>query len=490
MNLRLSGNGIHIKKTILTNAKAILWLTLVCTASTSLSGLLNSIGIGKENTLMVFLIGVLVVTVLTKGYYYGFIASIASLFLFNYFFTEPLHTFIISDIQDYFLIIFFLLASLICGTLSSKFQHQMQIAKENEHTARLLYEISKSFQNITGTAKAVGNGMYYIQRYTGYDCQVVLEKEKFGQAETTFCTQNYPDETDEKRLYSLPIRDLSNLMGTITMAGVRMPITYEKDILIKTVVYQLALVLDREYIYNERERIKLEMESEHLKSTLLRSISHDIRTPLTGILGASSLIIDSLESLDEKSLKCLAADINEEAARLITSVQNILDMTRISEGHLVVKKEYEAVEDLINQAVTQVAWFSSQCQLKVHIPEDILLVESDGRLIVQLLVNLLDNAYKHSGNEAVISLRVFRDNQFVVFEVEDNGPGIDETIKNTLFESFVTMPRNVTDSGRGVGLGLAICKAITEAHDGKISVYNKPEGGAIFRVELPYEEEI
>jgi two-component system sensor histidine kinase KdpD len=295
---------------------------------------------------------------------------------------------------------------------------------------------------------------------------------------------------DEMDLYILPIHDLSNNMGVVMMAGVKLPLTYEEDILIKTVVYQMALVLDREFIYNERERIKLAMESEHLKSTLLRSISHDIRTPLTGIMGASSLILDSYDSLDEISLKRLASDINEESARLITSVQNILDMTRISEGHLVVKKEYEAVEDLINQAVTQVAWFVSQNRLKVNIPEDILLVETDGRLMVQVLVNLLDNAYKHSGNESVIILRVFRRDQRVIFEVEDNGPGVDETIKNTLFEGFVTMPRNISDSSRGVGLGLAICKAIVEAHGGNISAHNKPEGGAIFRVELPCEEEI
>lgn len=490
MRLPLPGRVNQKDNKIKANLLSVLWLTAVCTVSTSLSVLLNSIGIGKENTLMIFLIGVLAITVLTRGYFYGFIASITSLFIFNYFFTEPLHSFAISNVQDYILIAFFLLASLICGTLSSKFQIQTEIAKENEHTAKLLYEISKSFLNLTGTTTAVKNGMYYIQKYTGYECRVILEHEKFGQVETDFCTEHYPSGTDEKDLYILPIHDLSNNIGTVMMAGVKLPLTYEEDILIKTVVFQMALVLDREFIYNERERIKLAMESEHLKSTLLRSISHDIRTPLTGIMGASSLILDSYDSLDGISLKRLASDINEEATRLITSVQNILDMTRISEGHLVVKKEYEAVEDLINQAVTQVAWFTSQNRLKVNIPEDILLVETDGRLMVQVLVNLLDNAYKHSGNDSVITLRVFRRDRCVVFEVEDNGPGVDETIKNTLFEGFVTMPRNISDSSRGVGLGLAICKAIVEAHGGNISAHNKPEGGAIFRVELPCEEEI
>jgi two-component system sensor histidine kinase KdpD len=468
----------------------VLWLTVVCTATTSLSILLNSIGIGKENTLMIFLIGVLAITVLTRGYFYGFIASIASLFIFNYFFTEPFHSFVISNVQDYILIAFFLLASLICGTLSSKFQIQTEIAKKNEHTAKLLYEMSKSFLNLTGTATTVENGMHCIQKYTGYECRVILVHEKFGGVESDFCTENYPAKIEERDLYTIPIHDLSNHMGTVSVAGVKLPLSYEEDILIKTVVYQMALVLDREFIYNERERIKLAMESEHLKSTLLRSVSHDIRTPLTGIMGASSLIVDSYDSLDEVSVKRLASDINEESARLITSVQNILDMTRISEGHLIVKKEYEAVDDLINQTLTQIAWFAVEDRISVEVPEDIVLVETDGRLMVQVLVNLLDNAYKYSGSTAKIVLRVFHGDKCVVFEVEDNGPGIDETIKNTLFEGFVTMPRNISDSSRGVGLGLAICKAIVEAHGGKIFAHNKPEGGAMFRIELPCEEEI
>jgi two-component system sensor histidine kinase KdpD len=140
--------------------------------------------------------------------------------------------------------------------------------------------------------------------------------------------------------------------------------------------------------------------------------------------------------------------------------------------------------------LTQISWFAAEDRITVEVPEEIVLVETDGRLMVQVLVNLLDNAYKHSGSAARIVLRVFHSDKSVVFEVEDNGPGIEETIKNTLFDGFVTMPRNITDSSRGVGLGLAICKAIVEAHGGKISAHNKPEGGAIFRVELPCEEEI
>ena len=481
--------GMKTEKVMKAQTMYVIWLVIVLIITTVLSVLLNRMGINKENALMIFLIGVLAITVLTRGYFYGFIASIASFFIFNYFFTEPLHSLAISKSQDYIMIAFFLLASLICGTMSSKFQLQTELAKKNEKTAELLYEISKSFLNLTGTVGIIENGMRYIQKHTGFECSVSLDQEKFGQADISFQTERYPTQIDDHELYILPIKDLSNQIGTIYIVRGNNPLTYEEDILIRTVVYQMALVLDREFIYNERERIKLAMESEHLKSTLLRSISHDIRTPLTAIMGASSLILEGYDDLEEGSVKRLASDINEEAARLITSVQNILDMTRISEGHLTVKKEYEAVEDLINQAVAHVSRFVAQDRLKIEIPEDIILVETDGRLMVQVIVNLLDNAYKHSGNEAKIILRVYRSVHCVIFEVEDNGPGIDEKIQNTLFDGFVTMPRNISDSSRGVGLGLAICKAIVEAHQGKIAAFNKPEGGAVFRIELPGEEE-
>jgi len=485
-------NSIDSKKklNLKTQMKYIIWVIIICVISTGLSVLLGETGMGKQNSLMIFLIGVLVITVLTKGYQYGFIASILNLFMFNYFFAEPLHSFAVSDLQDYVLIAFFLLASLICGTLSSKFQYQVKIANQNAHTAQLLYNISESFLKLSGVPSIIENGMNYIHDYTGYPCSVTLDRNKFDSKELNYTTSDFDIiEYNKNRKYTLPIKASVNEIGTITFANVELPLHSEVDMFIKTVLYQMALILDREFIYNERERIKVAMEGEHLKSTLLRSISHDIRTPLTGIMGASSMILDSYESLDENSIKKLVSDINEESAWLFNSVQNILDMTRISEGKLTLKKEYEAVDDLINQAVMHVPRLTSANRLHVTIPEDILLIEVDGRLIVQVLVNLLDNAYKHSGKTSMVELIAFREKADVVFEVSDNGFGIDEAIKDTLFEGFITLPRNSADSSRGVGLGLSICKAIVYAHDGKITAYNKPEGGSVFHVELPYEPE-
>ena len=466
--------------------KYFLIMVLICIASTAMSIMMSNMGIDKENTLMVFLVGVLTVTSVTRGYIYGAVAAVLSVLLFNYFLTQPIHTLIISYSQDFILIVFFLIASLISSTMTSKLQNQTEIAKKNEKTARLLYEITKGFLDVTGKENIVFKGINYIYNYAGYKCYVKLDSE-----ERIFCSPGLPDYNDiieKQESYNIPIKGMANQIGIMKIIDSKVPISTENNMIIKTIVYQMALVLDREFIYNEREKIRIAMEGERLKSTLLRSISHDLRTPLTGIIGASELIIDSNDSLDYKSIKKLASDIKEESTWLIKSVQNILDMTRISEGKLTVNKDYEAVDDLINETLNHVPHLTSTGRLHIFPPEDIILVLVDGRLIVQVLVNLLDNAHKHSGENSQINLKSYRDDNNVIFEVSDNGEGIDMTVEDSIFDGFVTKHKNTADGSRGVGLGLAICKAIITAHNGIITAENQKTGGALFKIILPLEE--
>lgn len=465
--------------------KSMMVVIIIFILTTSLSILLYQMGIGKENTLMIFLVGVLAITVLTKGYVYGFIASFASLIIFNYFFTEPIHSLVIIHAQDYMLVMFFLIASMITGTLSRKFQIQTQIAKNNERTSQLLYHISESFLNLSGVQSILKKGVDYIFEHSGYRCQVVLDNRLFDDSECYF--SNFIESYRES-VYKIPIKAHSNQLGMLIIEDVHLPLSHKDEMLIKSVVFQMALVLDREFIYSERERIKLAMTSERLKSTLLRSISHDIRTPLTGIIGASSLILDGYETLDEATVKKLVMDINEQAAWLHNSVQNILDMTRIGEGNLILKKEFESIDDLFNQTIKHIPWLTNSNQLQVFIPDEIILVEMDGRLMVQVLVNLLDNAYKHSGSESIIRLNAHPEGDKLMIDVSDNGVGIDAHIKETLFDGAIKSSREIADGSHGVGLGLNICKTVIEAHGGKINVFDNLEGGTTFRIELKIEK--
>lgn len=458
---------------------------LICFVSVLFSIGINELGIGKENTLMVLIVGVLTVSIVTKGYIYSAVAAVMSVMLFNYLFTQPIHSLAISNTNDIVLMVFFLTASLISSTITSKLQYQTENSKSNERTAKLLYEITKGFFNVTGNENIIHKGIKYIKEYTGYDCYVKLDND-----DLIYSTEDIPDYEDIKKEHILliPIKGVAKKRGEVHIVNVNTLMSEENDMIIKTIVHQMAIVLDREFIYEERQKIKIDMESERLKSTLLRSISHDIRTPLTSIKGASELILDSYESLDREAVKKLASDILDESTWLMMTVQNILDMTRISEGRLKVTKGFEAVDDIISQALTLVPHLKNSGKLHVSVPDEIVLLPVDGRLIVQVLVNLLDNAYKHAGEYTQINLNAYRKDNSFIFVVSDDGQGINPLIINRIFDGFVTYQKNnIADGNLGVGLGLTICKEIVIAHGGDITVRNLNDGGAEFKVKLPLE---
>ncbi len=344
-----------------------------------LSILLNRAGIGRENILMLFIVGVLLVSYCTNGYRYGIIASLISMMIFNYLFTEPFYNFSISDPNDVITLVFFLLSALISANLTVRFQKQVKVATENEQLAR-------------------------------------------------------------------------------------------------------ALTL-------EQERIQFAMEKEQMRSGLLRSISHDLRTPLTGIAGASGLLVQRGMQLERENIVSLARDINAQSDSLIQLVENILNMTKIDTGNLVIEKNPEAVEDIISNAVFYIKGRRQNRKIEVSVSEDVFIVPMDGRMMVQVLSNLLDNAVKHTKDDGTIAIRVWKKEDMVWFAVEDDGTGIDDSIMDCLFEEFTTFRPGGLDTGKGIGLGLAICRAIVTAHGGTISGENRPEGGARFLLGLPGEAE-
>lgn len=350
-------------------------MIIIMLAISVFSVLLNKMGIGKENVLMLFIVGVLLVAYCTNGYQYGMIASLISVMSFNYLFTEPLRTFSISRHQDVILLIFFLITALISSNLTVRFQKQVKVARENEQLAK-----------------------------------------------------------------------------------------------------QLSL---------EQERIRFAMEKEQMRSGLLRSISHDLRTPLTGIAGASNLILEAGDQLDRESIVSLAKDINDQADWLIQLIENILNMTKIDSGKLVIEKKPEAVEDVINNAITHVKSRCQERKIEIEVPDNVFIIPMDGKAIIQVLINLIDNAIKHTKENGTIKIRVCKEEELVWFYIEDNGSGIEETVKDHLFEEFVTFRPVSQDTGKGIGLGLAICKAIVTAHGGTIMAENREEGGARFKFSLP-----
>lgn len=462
--------------------KNYLKMLLIISGATLCSLALGKLGIDKSNILLVFMVGVLLVAALTRGYRFGVIASCISVMVFNYFFTVPLHTFAIGNKNDLILIFFFLIASLISSSLTARFQSQLQISQKNERTAKLLYNVSQRLLNVAGESNIIHQGIQCIEEYTGYSNVVELYENR-----QTYRNENFSPGDDEKYI-ELTITGLVNKLGTLRVYTKDAALNMEQEWLVNTVAAQMGIALDREFVYNEREKIRIAMEREHLKSNLLRSISHDLRTPLTGIVGASSYILQRGENLERENVLHLLKDINEQAVWLTTMVENMLNMTRIDNGNLEVKKQIEVVDDVVNEAITHVIGLNSRPFSKM-LPKELIAIPMDGKMIVQVLINLLDNAVNHTPDGCPIEISVKQSDDCVEFCVADGGSGIDPLIAEHLFEAYVTNGRTGSDVKTGIGLGLAICKAIVQAHGGSIRTGISHLGGALFAFTLPCKEE-
>lgn len=465
------------------NKKYYLKLVLILLATTLASIALNKLGVGKENILMIFMVGVLLITAFTKGYAFGIIASCVSVMIFNYFFTEPLNTFVINSTNDMVLILFFLVASVISSSLTARFQRQLIISKRNEQTAKLLHDISHSFLNVTSEGNIIQHGIGYIKRNIGYHSIVELDESGESYSSDDFIPGN------EERWTELSIMGMAKRLGTLKVYDENRNLNKEQDWLVNAVAAQMGIALDREFVYNERENTRIAMEREHLKSNLLRSIGHDLRTPLAGIAGASSYIVKRGNSLDRESIERLAGDINEQAVWLTTLVENILNMTRIENDKLEVNKQCEVVDDIASEAVTHVVGLNKR-PFKITLPNDVIAVPMDGKMIIQVLVNLLDNAVKHTSMNCPIELIINQKHGYLEFNVADGGPGIGKevSIHENLFDAFVTNGKTGADGKKGIGLGLAICKAVVKAHGGTITTGTSHLGGALFTFTIPYTE--
>lgn len=427
---------------------------------------LNSMGIGKENILMVFIVGVLLIATFTKGYFYGLLASIVSVLCFNFLYIAPNYDFHISDSNDFMLIVFFLMTSIIACSLTDRFQKQIIISKKNESISKQLYSLSERLLNVSGVDYILLKGKQYIEESIQIKTNISLE-------------------IKEENKNNIPIVGMNRILGNIEILS-QQDLNEDQMIIIKAAANQLGNALERELTYLEQEKIKVAMEREHMLNSMLRSISHDLRTPLTGIVGASQLMIN--QDLTNDKIHSLAKDIHDQAHWLTQIVENILNMSKIESGNLVLHKNLEVVDDLIYEAIQHLPELEKR-NVQVDVPEDLLLVNVDGKLMVQVLINILNNAIKYTKENDRIDIQVRNIDQQVQFMIKDEGKGISKKIVDHIFDEFVTDTDVSNDSQKGIGLGLAICKAIIQAHGGDIIARNEKQG-ACFIFTIPNDKEL
>lgn len=237
----------------------------------------------------------------------------------------------------------------------------------------------------------------------------------------------------------------------------------------------------------EREKLLMDAEKEKMRANLLRSISHDLRTPLTGIIGNSSAYIDNRDTLSEQEKLALVSHINDDSNWLLNMVENLLSVTRIDQRSMQIATSLESVEEVAAEAIRRLKKRLPDADIQVQVPENYLLIPMDAMLIEQVIINLLENAVTHSQSTLPTELTVLEKETTVVFQVRDYGIGIDSKKLDTLFDGLPYTNESATDTHKGMGIGLSICKTIITAHNGNITACNQ-EPGCLFTFTLPKEK--
>lgn len=493
--------------------KDVIIAIFIIVLATFISILSVKAGFSKDNVLLFYILGILFISINTKGYIIGIIASLINAFLFNYLFTNPMLTFSMQDPKYLTTVPLFTLVAIITSTLTTKIKEEANLSAKKEKNTQMLYQMSRSFLQIVGRKNIVSQGLehinnsikrtvvFYFTNIDGsieemhykleFDDDMSLINDEDEKAVAVWVARNDKaagagtDTLPGAKLYYIPVMGYNKNAGVIGIDCSENNIDNDEQILIDTIIAQMSLALDREVLYREQEKSKIDIERERLRNDLLRAISHDLRTPLTGIVGASSLIIQSIDKLDNNSILKFVEGIQEDGEWLIRLVENLLSMTRIDEGKLELKKENEIVDEIIYEAINHVKKRTGNHEIKVELPNEVLLVPMDGKLIEQVLVNLIDNALKYTPQESIIKVSAYKENKFIVFDIVDNGYGIKDDLAEQLFERFFTSGNTCVDSRKGVGLGLAICKSIINAHGGEIKARNNKTKGATFQFKIP-----
>ena len=262
------------------------------------------------------------------------------------------------------------------------------------------------------------------------------------------------------------------------------PLTFLSMFAVSMVVGMLTERVKRQ------DRIKSEAEKEKMKANLLRSVSHDLRTPLTSIIGSANVVLEHYDTLSDDEKKELVGHVRDDAQWLVRLVENILSITRIKDNTVRLKKYPEAAEEIVSEAVTKFRK-NRDMPVRVRVPDELLMVPMDATLIEQVLVNLMENVFIHAEGANAIEVGISRvEGNKALFSVEDNGKGIDEEILPKLFEELFPHAKDSrVDGRRSMGIGLSACMSIVKAHGGDMHAENRERGGARVCFMLPMEEE-
>jgi two-component system sensor histidine kinase KdpD len=430
---------------------------------------------------------------------------------FDFFFVPPQFTFSVSDVRYIATFAVMFLVGIIISNLTASLRTQARVAGYREKRAGSLYELSRQLARFQSVDDAVRAAVKQIG--VEFDSQsVILFPDAQGRivyprADSDLHSLHHADLAVAQWVYDnghmagrgtntlpgaeaiyMPIVGADATIGVLAILPVSLRRVYlpEQQRLLETFLNQTALAIERVRLADQARAAEVKVETESLRNSLLSAISHDLRTPLSSIVGASSSLVEDAGRLDAEAKRELTRTIYDEAQRMATLTNNILDMARLDTGAIALKRDWYPVEEIVGSVLTRLRTRLEGRQVEVRVPPSLPLVKLDAVMIEQVLVNLLENALKYTPEGSPLEVGADATASTATIWIGDRGPGIPPGEEERLFEKFHRAAPERAQSG--VGLGLAICRAVIEAHGGSIWAANRPGGGAVFRFSLPLDE--
>ena len=491
------------------------FLTAFIFAVCTLIGLLfQKLNFTDTNIVTIYILGVLLTSIVTDGYLCSVAGSFLSVFLFCFFLTEPRMSFQTYAVGYPVTFLIMLISSVLTGALAAKLKTHAKLSAQLAFRTQILFDTDRLLQKAKGereildvtctqllrllnrniTAYVVENNALSEGKLfagAGEDTEDFLTKEEQQIARWTYenrqragaSTHHFPQ---AKCLY-LAIRSGNNVYGVIGIPLQKETLdSFEYSILL-SVINECALAMENAQNAMEKEKNAVIAKNEQLRADLLRAISHDLRTPLCSISGNADMLLSNSGRLDEATKHQIYTDICDDAEWLIGVVENLLSITRLNDGRLKFKFTDQLLDEVIAESLRHISRKHDDYKI-VSDCEELVLARMDVRLIIQVLVNLIDNAIKYTPPGSVICIQGTKTDGKAQISVKDNGPGIPEEMKPHIFQMFYTGKTTVAGGHRSLGLGLALCHSIIEAHDGTLILTDHAPHGCNFTFTLPLSE--
>lgn len=486
---------------------------MILFAATMLSLLFHEIGFTDANIIMVYILGMLLISVATSHQIYSLISSVASVFIFNFLFTEPRFSLTAYETGYPVTFVVMFLTAYITGTFAIRYKEQArksekiakrtkilfdtdQLLSKAENKAAILQTAGQQIKKLLGRSIVIFDHedgqlsepmLFLLQEQQFYDEEAELEAASWVLRNNHSAGATTERFLDTQYLY-LAIRVNERVYGVVGIDAMEGALDASEHGILLSILGEAALALENDKNAREKEAAAVLAESEQLRANLLRTISHDLRTPLTTISGNAGNLLHNSHSFDEETKKQIYSDIYDDSMWLTNLVENLLYSTRIEEGHMVLKTSTEMVSEIIEEAMQHIRPKAKTHSVTAACEDDFLLVQADAKLIVQVIINLVDNALKYTPAGALISINAKRKEGVAEIKVTDNGNGISDAEKEKIFDKFYCGEHKIADNRRSLGLGLYLCRAIVEAHGGIICVTDNQPHGTIFSFTLPLEE--